>query len=63
MANPMLTETLAMHAAIRALKLKGAYQTRLTSEGAEIAQHMKPTILITFAAAQDFANEIAEAEA
>lgn len=61
MANPMLDQALSMAAAINALRLKGARIVG-TDEGAEIQQRGKPVLLLTYAAAKAFADEIAEAE-
>lgn len=61
MKNPLLDQALSMATAINALRLKGAHIAG-TSEGAEIHQRGKPVLLLTFAAAEAFANEVAEAE-
>lgn len=61
MANPMLDQALAVAVALNAVKLKGA---RLVScaDGVEIHRHGWPVLLLTYEAAREFADQVAEAE-
>lgn len=58
--DDVMRHGLAMFNALAALKLKRA-RIRGTREGVEIVQPGKPSLLLTYAAADDFAKEIAEA--
>lgn len=61
--NPIVTEASNMAMAYGALRRRlPQHQTRSTSEGLEVLARGLPRILITWQAAEDFANEIQEAE-
>ncbi len=60
--NPIVTMAADMLNAVAALKLKSAHRLVNTSDGLEIHQPGKPVLLLTYAAAADFAQQMAEAE-
>lgn len=61
MKNPVVQLGVDVLNAISALRLK-RHDLRAVSEGVEIIQPGKPTLLLTYAAAEDFSNQMAEAD-
>lgn len=61
MKNPVVQLGVDVMNAVQALRLK-RHTLRGVSDGVEISQPGKPTLLLSYAAAEDFANQMAEAE-
>ena len=59
--NPLIDAGVNMLTAIASLRLKGAFELVHVSDGVEIHMPRRPRLLLTQAAADDFAHEVAEA--
>lgn len=60
--SAFLTAGVDMTRALHALKLRGSDQIVTTANGVEIRSRGRPTLLLTLAAAEEFAHQIQEAE-
>lgn len=59
--SAFLTAGVDMTRALNALKLRGSDEIVTTAEGVEIRSRGRPALLLTLAAATEFAREIEEA--
>lgn len=61
MKIPLLDQAMHVATAISAVKIKGA-RLQTTAEGVVIKRQGWPALLLTYEAAREYANEVAEAE-